>query len=1222
MRSEDQIKRCSELLYKLCDDVQRLNGLNYYDINISSEGFFIHLLNIIFDWNLKNVNFTEKNAAAIDLADKENRIAIQVTSNDTAAKIRKTLNGYREKKLYEQYDRLIIVVIKKRTQYTAEFDSAIQNQFDFDKKKDIFTIDELIQKIRDLGYLKIAEICEYLEFQLGTVMDRSHVWTIEAAFHEISEKTAGYLNENFFEVDDYRFKDLFAEKLQNSTEIHVNGFNKEETMYCILNQLHQLSSEKGTYVFRNKESWDATKDKLKDSIVIPFFESEEIPVLHGNVNIFVHQIGTHEREGIELRRRTRNFLADKLRNNGYEDAYNLIQKTNGVYYYLKHELFKGHLQVHSWGETKHIAVITAILVGGWHQMDGDIQVLETLSTLQYSELFSNFETYIGIEIPLILKKTNRNQDSYEIVDSELAWFWIRDSITSEVCMKFLNQTKIVLSDKTHLYSELLKKGMIKSLIFLALHEQRQYDVDRCISEVLSEIQDAESWGYIAKYIMDLCEASPSAVISRLEKGLRDDTGMYELFTKSSSPFLLGRSNYTHILWATEMLLGDEQYAARAARWLLEISNSVEKCSCGNNPRDIISKIFCLWYNAAAISLEDKQYLAKEALGKYNYFWDILFEQIQHIGGSIIPNQEFSYRKDAADMDKSPYLSDAYKQRIAYYELLFKHMNSNTEKWLKIAHLFPQITDEMLDTAVEALKIDLETMRDSDRESIQYTLREIVYRHRFFACADWKADESRIAQIESICNSISFEDECYNFLYITKSKDIPIARPVPYIEKNYRRYHDDNEEKRQQIIKEELLKFKEKRLDIIHLLELARVDVSYEFGYAIAEFYSDGKYNEEILKKMLSAPHVYKVISGYIRWCYRYDSKEILSPALALVDGYDDNNELFCSVLEIPPLNYELIAMLDEMSAEKQQGYWTNSFWTHNFSFSQELLDYVMRKLFEYGLWRKALDLLHHFRKQLSISTIIENMESIILQINKESANINDMTNWKISEIISYVETTVAGNYEQHPQLFALEMKLVLIIGWENSKCVQYYMKRDARLFADIINKAFIQKNDESPTDEEINIRMTYYRMYDNIHFCPGETNGQIDRSVMENWIRDFKNCLEINNQSESFHSVLGRLFAYSPIGTDGFMPHETVREMIEKYGNGRLENSYLITTVNNRGVHTVTSGETEHKMATKYRKIAAEFRVRCPKTAEIYDALARMYEGESMHDRERAENYN
>ena len=1193
MQSEKQIKRCSELLYKLCDDVQRLNSLNYYDSNISSEGFFIHLLNIIFNWNLKNENFTAKNVPAIDLADKENRIAIQVTSNDSSAKIRKTLKCYREKKLYEQYDRLIIIVIKKRKQYTAEFDSAVQDQFDFDKGKDIFTIDKLIQKIQDLGYLKIAEICEYLEFQLGTVMDRDHVWTIEAAFHEISKNTDGYLNENFFEVDDYRFKDVFAEKLQNSTVIHVNGFNKEETTYCILNQLHQLSSDKGTYVFRNKESWDAARDKLKDSIVIPFFESEEIPVLHGNVNIFLHQIGTHEREGIELRRRTRSFLADKLRNNGYEDAYDLIQKTNGVYYCLKHKLFQGQLQVPSWSKDKHIAVLTAILVGGWCQSDGDKQVLETLSTLQYSEFFSHLEPYIGIETPLILKKTNNNQNSYEIVDPELAWFGIKESITSEVCKKFLNQTKKVLSDRTDSYSTLLKEGMIKSLIFLAVHGQQQSDVDRCISDVLSEIQDAESWGHIAKYMMILCEASPSAVISRLEKGLHDNTGMHELFTESSSPFLLGRSNYTHILWAAEMLLGDKRYAARDARWLMELSNSVDKCSCGNNPRDIVEKIFCLWYNAAAISLEDKRYLAEEALDKYDYFWDILFEQIRHIGGSIIPNQEFSYRKDAADMDKAPYLSDSYKQRIAYYELLFKQMNGNTEKWLKIIQLFPQITNEMLNTAAETLERDLGTMCDLNRESIQYALREIVYKHRFFIHAAWKAEESRIAQLESICSSISFKDECYSFLYITKSKDIPISHPTPYSEKNYHRYHDENEEKRQQIIREELLKFKEKRLDISHLLELARMDVSYEFGYAIAEFYSDGKYKEEILKKMLSVSHVYKVISGYIRWCYHHDSKDILSPALAFVDGYDDNNELFYSVLEIPPLNHDLIAMLDEMSAEKQQGYWTNSFWTHNFSFSQELLDYVMRKLFEYGLWRKALDLLHHFRKQLSISTIIENMESIILQINKESANINDMTSWEISEIISYVETTVAGNYEQYPQLFALEMKLILAIGWENLKCVQYHVKRNASLFVDL--------------KKELELQRGYYFVYDKMHFCPGEIGGQIDRSVMEDWIKDFENCLESKNQSDSFHSELGRLFTYSPVGTDGFMPHETVREIIEKYGNGRLEHSYLITTLNNRGLHTVTSGETEHKMATDYRKIANIFRVRWPKTAEIYDALAKMY---------------
>lgn len=341
MQSEQQIKRCSDLLYKLCDDVQRLNSLNYYDINISSESFFIHLLNIIFNWNLKNENFTEKNVATIDLADKENRIAIQVTSDDSTAKIRKTLNGYREKKLYEQYDRLIIDVIKKRKQYKTDFDSAVQNQFTFDKKKDIFTIDDMIRGIQELGYLKIAEICEYLEFQLGTIMDRNHVWAIDAAFHEISDNTNGYLNESFFEIDDYRFKDVFAGKLQNSTVIYVKGFNKEETLYCVLNQIHQLLPDKSTYIFRSKESWDTARDKLNDCIVIPFFESEEIPAINGNINVFVHGIGEYQVGAIELRRRTRRFLADKLRNNGYEDAYSLIQNTNGVYYCLKHKLYQG-----------------------------------------------------------------------------------------------------------------------------------------------------------------------------------------------------------------------------------------------------------------------------------------------------------------------------------------------------------------------------------------------------------------------------------------------------------------------------------------------------------------------------------------------------------------------------------------------------------------------------------------------------------------------------------------------------------------------------------------------------------------------------------------------------------------------------------------------------------------------------------------------------------------
>lgn len=91
MKQEELTKACSELLNRLCDLVNSRNNLNYYDINISSEYFFIPLLNQVFDCNLQNLNNEQKNATAIDLYDTNGKIAVQVTSDSSADKIRSTL---------------------------------------------------------------------------------------------------------------------------------------------------------------------------------------------------------------------------------------------------------------------------------------------------------------------------------------------------------------------------------------------------------------------------------------------------------------------------------------------------------------------------------------------------------------------------------------------------------------------------------------------------------------------------------------------------------------------------------------------------------------------------------------------------------------------------------------------------------------------------------------------------------------------------------------------------------------------------------------------------------------------------------------------------------------------------------------------------------------------------------------------------------------------------
>lgn len=108
-------------LYKL--ETSELDKINLYDINITSENFYAGLLNLIMGWNLRNVNFSEKNTPGIDLVDDDNKITVQVTSNNTSDKIKHTIDEFIKNKSYEKYSRLIVLISTEKKNYTAIFDT-------------------------------------------------------------------------------------------------------------------------------------------------------------------------------------------------------------------------------------------------------------------------------------------------------------------------------------------------------------------------------------------------------------------------------------------------------------------------------------------------------------------------------------------------------------------------------------------------------------------------------------------------------------------------------------------------------------------------------------------------------------------------------------------------------------------------------------------------------------------------------------------------------------------------------------------------------------------------------------------------------------------------------------------------------------------------------------------------------------------------------------------
>ncbi len=124
-------------------------ALRHQTGNIEVENTFRDLLNELYGWQLVNTNFGSASADTLDLHDLQKRIAIQVTTTQSPAKIRKTLKGFQKHR--SKYDKLLFLypcTDKKTT--TADFTAAAAG-FAFDPKSDRMDFSDLLVRMQQLS---------------------------------------------------------------------------------------------------------------------------------------------------------------------------------------------------------------------------------------------------------------------------------------------------------------------------------------------------------------------------------------------------------------------------------------------------------------------------------------------------------------------------------------------------------------------------------------------------------------------------------------------------------------------------------------------------------------------------------------------------------------------------------------------------------------------------------------------------------------------------------------------------------------------------------------------------------------------------------------------------------------------------------------------------------------------------------------------------------------
>ena len=155
LKREEYEKGIITALTEIVLKTKNLNAAHFYDTNNVAEDFYCGFLNRLYGYSLHNMNNLQANYPGIDLGSKKEGIAVQVTADGKRSKIEKTIRTFIKNEYYNDYSRLIVVIIGAKPRYKRPFDT--EGLFTFDPAKDVLDVSDLINEIKSLTDIDAIE---------------------------------------------------------------------------------------------------------------------------------------------------------------------------------------------------------------------------------------------------------------------------------------------------------------------------------------------------------------------------------------------------------------------------------------------------------------------------------------------------------------------------------------------------------------------------------------------------------------------------------------------------------------------------------------------------------------------------------------------------------------------------------------------------------------------------------------------------------------------------------------------------------------------------------------------------------------------------------------------------------------------------------------------------------------------------------------------------------
>ena len=252
-----------EKLNFLAYRIEKRGKINLLDLNIHSETFFAELFNILYNYNLVNLNSIKQNVEGIDLVDTKNKVIIQVSATCTKEKIENSLNKVIYL-FYQGYNFKFISISKEVSNKLRVIEFKNPYNLIFNSQEDILDSTKLLGYILSLGIDKQKVLFEFikkeLEEEINTVKVDSNLATIIniLAEEDLDLKNTKINTTTFVIEDKINYNDLngvrelindykiFSVKLdQKYTEFDREGINRSTSILQIIRRQYiKLRNEK------------------------------------------------------------------------------------------------------------------------------------------------------------------------------------------------------------------------------------------------------------------------------------------------------------------------------------------------------------------------------------------------------------------------------------------------------------------------------------------------------------------------------------------------------------------------------------------------------------------------------------------------------------------------------------------------------------------------------------------------------------------------------------------------------------------------------------------------------------------------------------------------------------------------------------------------------------------------------------------------------------------